>query len=140
MTSPQSILLVEALLALPLILLGTSHIAQKQMWIDFFVGLAAKGHAGVLWRTFMLEMWPAVVIVVLHQDWRWPGVIITAYGHLLMVKVALSVIFPGLGLKSLQQAQRVGDVAFVPAGLVLIAIGLLCAYRTIPVIFPEFSS
>ncbi|MEM6537358.1 MAG: hypothetical protein AAF668_06470 [Pseudomonadota bacterium] len=132
MTTPQTIGYVEVLLAFPLLLLGISHIVQKQMWVDFFADLAAKGKAGVVWRTFMLELWPAIFIVVLHQDWSWPGIIITVYGHLLMAKVTLSLVFPTLGLSSLRQAERVGDIAFIPAGLVLIGVGLLCAYRSIP--------
>ncbi|MEM1036949.1 MAG: hypothetical protein AAGI14_09355 [Pseudomonadota bacterium] len=132
MTTPETLLYVEAVLMLPLFLLGVSHIVQRQMWTDFFIGLAQKGHAGVVWRTFMLELWPAVLIVMFHQDWRWPGILITVYGHLLMVKVALSLLVPSLGLKSLQQADRHGSWAFLPAGLVLIALSAVCAVRVIP--------
>lgn len=136
MTTPQTILMIEAGLCLPLFLLGVSHIVQKQMWVDFFIDLANKGHAGVVWRTFMLELWPATLIVAFHQDWRWPGIIITLYGHLLMLKVALSLTLPGMGLKSLQQAEHVGGRAFVVAGLVLIALASLCAIRVAPHYLP----
>ncbi len=120
---------MEAGLAIPLILLGVSHIVRPQMWVDFFAELAVRGNPGVLWRTFSLELWPAVLIVSFHQVWTWPGVIITVYGHLLMVKVAISVIFPTVGLMSLRQAEARGRQAFIPAGLALIAIGGLCAWR-----------
>ena len=43
------------------------------MWIEFFEELAAKGEAGVIWRSFLFEIWPAFIIVVAHQDWQWPG-------------------------------------------------------------------
>ncbi|MEM9375186.1 MAG: hypothetical protein AAGA72_03125 [Pseudomonadota bacterium] len=99
------------------------------MWLDFFEGLAAKGDAGVVWRTFMLELWPAILIVSFHQDWSWPNVFITAYGHLLMLKVGLSLLIPQLGLRSLQQANRSGQIAFVLAGIALISLGLLCSYQ-----------
>lgn len=132
MTTEYSILLVEAVLVIPLFILGVSHIVQKQMWLDFFADLAAKGHPGVVWRTFMLELWPAVLIVVFHQDWTLPGVLITAYGHLLMAKVILSLLYPKLGLKSLQQADKVGDKAFIPAGVILIIISVVCAIRVVP--------
>ncbi|MEM0985166.1 MAG: hypothetical protein AAGJ32_02870 [Pseudomonadota bacterium] len=130
-TTDETILAVEAVLALPFLLLGLSHCIQKQMWVDFFSELAARGPSGVVWRTFMLELWPAVLIVVFHQDWRWPGLIITLYGHLLMVKVGLSVLAPELGLKSLRQVERVGLQGFLVAGGILIVLGLLCGYRAL---------
>ncbi|WP_420430496.1 hypothetical protein [Hyphobacterium sp.] len=124
---------VEAALALPLMLIGLSHVVQHRMWAGFFADLAARGQPGVVWRTVMLEMWPATLIVVFHQDWSWPAIIITLYGHLLMLKVIISLVFPSLGLKSLQQAERFGRLGFMPAGLGLMAIGGLCAYRALPV-------
>lgn len=132
MTTSESILIIEAILAIPLILIGISHIAQKQIWIGFFNSLANQGPTGVLKRTFMFELWPATLIVVFHQDWAWPGTIITAYGHLLMLKVATSLVFPKLGLKSLQQTEAVSGNAFLIAGMGLLAIGLFCAVRVWP--------
>ena len=131
MTDPNTIQFVEALLAIPLVLVGISHIVQKQMWVEFFAGLAAQGHSGVVWRTFVLELWPAVLIVVFHQDWSVPGVIITLYGHLLMAKVVVSLLYPPLGLRSMHQADRAGSKAFIIAGLALIGIGALCGYRVL---------
>ena len=132
MTTPQSILFVEAILAVPLLILGISHICQRQMWIEFFEELAAKGEAGVIWRTFLFEIWPAIIIVVAHQDWQWPGLAITVYGNLLLAKVTLSLLFPQLGLHSLKQAKRFGGNAFVVAGALLVLLGALCAYRVAP--------
>ncbi|MEM1390756.1 MAG: hypothetical protein AAGG45_06715 [Pseudomonadota bacterium] len=132
MTTPESILLVEAVLMLPLFLLGLSHLIQPRLWLDVFKDLAEKGHIGVVWRTFLFELWPAVLIVMFHQDWSWPGLLITLYGHLLMLKVTLSLLVPGLGLKSLQQAEPTGQWAFIPAGLLLIALSVICALQVIP--------
>ncbi|MEM1086829.1 MAG: hypothetical protein AAGH90_03805 [Pseudomonadota bacterium] len=132
MTTSVTSLYVEAALMLPLFILGLSHILQRQMWVSFFVELAKKGHAGVIWRTFMLEVWPAVLIVVFHQDWRWPAILITIYGHLLMAEVTISLLAPSIGLKSLQQAERAGQWAFLPAGMTLIGLSIVCAARVIP--------
>lgn len=132
MTTPESTLLIEAFLMLPLFLLGLSHLVQPRLWLDVFKDLAEKGHIGVVWRTFLFELWPAVLIVMFHQDWSWPGLLITLYGHLLMLKVTLSLLVPGLGLKSLQQAEPTGQWAFIPAGLLLIALSAICALQVIP--------
>ncbi|MEM9377463.1 MAG: hypothetical protein AAGA72_14680 [Pseudomonadota bacterium] len=128
-TTEASISVIQGVLALPLILLGLSHILQKKMWLDFFNGLAKMGHAGVVWRTFMLELWPAILIVSFHQDWTWPNIFVTIYGHLLMLKVGLSLLIPELGLRSLQQADRSGSIAFIGAGLALFLLGLMCGYQ-----------
>ena len=135
LTTPESIVAIETLFALPFILLGLSHMIQKQMWVDFFAGLAAKGHPGVVWRTFMLEFWPAILVVMFHQDWTWPGLILTVYGHLLLLKVTLSLLYPQLGLKSLQQAERVGPAAFIWAGAALIIIGTVCCINVVTAIY-----
>ncbi|MEM1379797.1 MAG: hypothetical protein AAGH41_04140 [Pseudomonadota bacterium] len=132
MTSPDTILAVEAVLTIPFLILGISHILYGPMWVRFFSRLAAQGTEGVLWRTFLFELWPASLIVVFHQDWSWPGAIISVYGHLLMAKVIVSTLVPALGLRSLKQADRTGPAAFISAGLVLFALGTLCAYRVAP--------
>ncbi|MEM7698090.1 MAG: hypothetical protein AAF236_06770 [Verrucomicrobiota bacterium] len=135
MTTPQSILYVEALFAIPGIVLGMSHLVQPQMWQRFFKGLAARGTDGVLIRSFLFELWPAIGIVVFHQDWSLPGVFLTLYGHALLLKVIMSLLVPRIGVKSLEQAERTGTWAFVPAGIILTALGLICAIRTAPSFF-----
>ncbi|MEM9668878.1 MAG: hypothetical protein AAF950_08120 [Pseudomonadota bacterium] len=133
MTTAQSIIMVEAVLCLPFLLLGLSHLVQSGMWKAFFMSLAERGEEGVLMRTFLFELWPAIAIVVFHQDWSLPGIFITLYGHLLMAKVTLSLLMPSLGRASLAQAERTGDWSFFPAGLILIVLGGVCLYRALPV-------
>ncbi|MEM9898477.1 MAG: hypothetical protein AAF742_03770 [Pseudomonadota bacterium] len=130
MTSPDSIKIINAVMIAPLFLLGISHIAQPRMWVEIFNDLASKGNTGVIWRTFLFELWPAILIVVFHQVWTFPGVILTAYGHLLLFKVALSLTLPSIGLRSLQQADKTGTSGFIAAGVVLIGLAALCAYQT----------
>jgi len=131
MTTPQSALIIEAILAIPLVLIGISHILQKRMWLEFFEWLAAKDSIGVVIRTFLFELWPATLVVVFHQEWTWPGVVITLYGHLLMFKVVLSLLVPSIGVKSLKQSQTRGDNTFIVAGIGLIILGLFCGARAL---------
>lgn len=131
MTSEQSIFAVEALLAIPFLLLGISHIVQKQMWARFFINLAKQGTDAVIWRTLALELWAAIAIVVFHQDWSWPGMIITVYGHLLMTKVAISLLAPQIGMRSLAMAETYGEKGMIKAGVVLVAMGAFCAWRVL---------
>ena len=130
-TNTETIYIVESILALTFLVIGLSHILQKQMWADFFTTLAKKKHEGVIWRCFVFELWPSVMIVIFHQDWSFPGIIITLYGHLLLLKISISLLFPQAGLKSLKQAESLGSNAFLYAGLILIVLGVLCLWRII---------
>lgn len=131
MTSPETIHAVEAFLFMPFILMGLSHILQPQLWVGFFSDLVQRGASAVIWRTFSLELWPAVLIVSLHQDWAWPGVLITLYGNALMAKIALSLLAPDLGLRSIRHAAFRDGYGMQVAGVVLFGLGALCAGRTL---------
>lgn len=129
-TTQQTIFAVEALLSIPFLVIGLSHLCQPRMWHSVFVNLAAKGHAGVVERTFLFELWPALVIVVFHQDWSWPGLLVTVYGHALVVKVVVGLVLPDLGLKSLSMSDR-GHGAIIPTGIALCLLGLMCCARVL---------
>jgi len=118
---------VEALLAVPSVLMGLSHVLQPAMWREYFVRLRAEGPAALVTRTFVLELWPALLIVVFHQAWSGPQVVITVYGHLLLLKIVLSMLAPAIGLRSLDMARK-GDAGFRAGGVVLVALGALCAH------------
>lgn len=131
MTSPETIRAVEALLMMPFILMGLSHILRPQLWIGLFTDLARQGDADVVWRTFAFELWPAVLIVTFHQDWSWPGVLLTLYGHVLLVKIAVSLLVLSFGQRSLDHANfgEGGGMRF--SGVVLLGLGVLCIGQTL---------
>lgn len=120
---------VRALLAIPFLVMGLSHTLQPAMWREYFQRLHAEGAPAVVTRTFTLELWPALLLVVFHRDWTWPAVILTVYGHLLLGKIVLSMLAPAFGLRSLALARH-GDASFRWGGLVLIALGVLCIWLT----------
>ena len=49
---------VQALLVIPFVLMGLSHIVQPAMWRAYFTRLHAKGPPAIVTRTFTLELWP----------------------------------------------------------------------------------
>ncbi|MEL6822206.1 MAG: hypothetical protein AAFP70_10620 [Calditrichota bacterium] len=124
-TTPESAQIIQALMALPFLLMGISHIVQPKMWLDLFNYLHELGPAGVVMRTFALELVPAVAIVTFHLIWSGPEVILTLYGCLLMLKITVSLLAPSIGLKSLAMADKKGDPGFIFAGIVLVALGIL---------------
>ncbi len=105
------------------ILMGLSHVLQPRMWQDYFEALHRQGVAGVLTKTMTWEFWPALILVTGHQVWRGPGVILTVFGWLLLIKSAVSLLAPGIGLRSMAISRR-GPRAFVSGGLFLICVGL----------------
>ena len=118
---------VQALLAIPFLLMGASHIVQPAMWRTFFTRLQSEGTPALVTRTFMLEMWPALLLVVFHRVWSGPAVVLTLYGHALLLKVVLSMLIPGIGMRSLHMAER-GDIGFRVGGILLVALGGLCVW------------
>ncbi|MEM1032541.1 MAG: hypothetical protein AAGN82_19500 [Myxococcota bacterium] len=122
---------VEAFLVVPFFVMGVSHVVQARMWRDFFVRLAERGEEAIIVRSFMLELWPAVLIVTFHQVWRGPAAVLTLYGHLLCAKVALAMVYPRVGMASLKMAKTHGEGGFRKAGLVLIGLGGLCVWLVV---------
>lgn len=114
---------VQFVLAVSCLLAGLSHIVQPGMWVRYFTGLHTQGTDGVITRTFALELWPALVIVTLHQVWSGPGIVVTIYGWLLTAKCAVSLLAPEIGLRSLKMAQK-GERAFTVAGVALCLVGV----------------
>ena len=116
---------VQRFLAGPFLLMGLSHLVQPGLWATYFVELGRRGRTAVITRSFVLELWPAALIVALHQVWSGWAIILTIYGHLLALKVTVSLLAPSVGAKSLEAAKR-GDAGFRIAGVVLLALGALC--------------
>ena len=126
LTTEASAQFVQALLAFPFLLMGISHIVQPTMWRQFFRYLHNLGSTGVIFRTFALELTPAIVLITFHQVWTGPAILISLYGWILMLKVSMSLLIPSLGLRSLAMANREASPDFTIAGVLLIALSLTC--------------
>ncbi len=102
-------------------LMGLSHIVQPRMWADYFEALAVRGRPGVVTKIMQVELWPALLIVGLHQVWSGPGIVVTVLGWLLLAKVAMGLLAPELAMRSMRMAER-GPRSFVPAGVALLVV------------------
>jgi hypothetical protein len=118
---------VELIMAISCAIMGVSHIVRPVMWVRYFTSLHAEGTNGVVTRTFALELWPALIVVTLHQVWWGPGVVLTVYGWALTVKCVIAMLAPEIGLRSLGMANR-GDNAFRIAGVFLLMIAGFSAW------------
>ena len=114
---------VQFIMAFACVLMGISHIVQPGMWRDYFTVLHGEGPRAIVTRTFVLEFWPALIIVAFHQVWSGPGIVLTLYGWALLTKCTLSILWPRIGLRSLAMAQK-GDKGFVIGGVGLMLVGV----------------
>lgn len=121
LTDPASV--VEFIMLVLCVPMGLSHIFRPAMWVDFFGRIHAQGTAGLVGKVFALELWPAVLIVGLHQVWSGPEIILTIYGWAQFAKVVLAVLVPEIGMRSLAMAEGKGERGFIAGGVMLLAIG-----------------
>jgi hypothetical protein len=126
LTSPADA--VQLIMVIGCTIMGISHIAQPRMWADFFAAVHRQGHAGLVAKVMLVELWPALLIVTLHQVWSGPAIVLTIYGWLLLIKVAVSLVLPSLPMRALAIPSRSPKRAFVPGGIALLAVAALTAF------------
>lgn len=112
---------VELVMLVTCTILGLSHLVRPAMWVDIFVSFHAQGIRGVVMRTFLFELWPAMLIVTFHQVWWGPGVWLTIYGWAQLLKVVISMLWPAVGLRSMNMA-RGGDHMFRLGSILLFSV------------------
>jgi hypothetical protein len=122
LTDTQSI--IQFIFLIACVPMGLSHIMRPALWVDFFTRVHAQGPAGLVGKVLAVELWPALLIVSLHQVWWGPGIVLTIYGWAQFTKIWLALLAPEIGMRSLAMAQTKGERGFALGGMVLIAIGL----------------
>ena len=124
MTAQQSI---ELFVAIQSLVIGVSHVAQPRAWVDFFVWLRSKGHAGVFANGF-LSLWFGALIVVFHPIWTGPEIVVTLLGWAQLVKAAVAFVLPSVSMRGFDRISVDRRHEFVVAGVVLLAISGVCWY------------
>ena len=120
LTDPPSF--VQLVVLISSLIIGMSHIIQPALWGEYFADLRARGRAGLVSKIMQVELWPALLIVSLHQVWTGPAIVVTIYGWLLLLKVTIGLVLPSLGMASMRIPERAPN-SFVPAGVLMLAIG-----------------
>ena len=118
---------IERFVALSLLVIGVSHIAQPRMWVDFFIILRQKGDVGVALVAFT-NFPVGALIVSFHNVWAgWP-MIVTILGWGWTLKGALYFIYPAQGRRMLARIAPERAFEFVVAGVVFLLLGALLIY------------
>jgi hypothetical protein len=84
---------IELFAALNFLVIGLSHLLQPRVWVDFFVWLRSKGHAGVF-ANGMLSLSFGSIIVSFHNVWGGLPTVLTVIGWAQVTKGFVSLVAP----------------------------------------------
>jgi hypothetical protein len=118
---------IELFAALNFSVVGLSHLLQPHAWVDFFIWLRGKGHAGVF-ANGMLSLSFGSIIVAFHNVWSGLPMVITIIGWAQVAKGLVSLVLPQVGMRSLKRVSHERSQEFVAAGAMFLALSVLTWY------------
>src|SRR5215212_7415401 len=92
----------EVFAAMFLLVVGLSHILQPRAWVDFFLCLRSKGHAGVFVNGF-LALGFGSIIVAFHIVLTGLPAVLTIIGWAQVLKGLLSFVAPRIAFWGLSR-------------------------------------
>ena len=107
--------------------IGLSHIVQPRAWAEFFVRLRSLGSTGVFVNA-MLSLLVGSIIVSLHNDWNGTAAVVTFLGWAQVVKGAISLTVPSVGMRGLMRVSAERAWEFQAAGAIFLAISAVVAW------------
>jgi len=117
----------EIFAAVFLSVIGLSHVAQPRAWVEFFVWLRGKGHAGVFVNGF-LSLGFGSFIVAFHNVWDGLPVLLTLLGWGQVLKGLVSFVAPPVALWGLGRVSTERAWQFVAAGILALALSAVLWY------------
>jgi hypothetical protein len=112
---------IEIFALISLGVIGLSHVTQPGAWKAFFEKLFGLGPMGALVNGMMALSFGAP-IVAFHDVWSGWAMAITLIGWAQVLKGALHLCVPGLGLRSMRLVEHNAERKFMAAGAVMIAV------------------
>src|ERR1051325_6202472 len=92
----------QLFVALVFSIMAVSHLVQRRVWVDYFIWLRSLGHVGVFSFgiiTLSFGCW----IVAFHNVWTGLPIIVTLLGWSQVLKGAVYMILPEVGLRGFQR-------------------------------------
>lgn len=117
----------EIFAAVQFLVIGLSHLAQPRAWVDFFVWLRSKGHAGVFANGF-LSLWFGSFIVAFHNVWEGLPAVVTVLGWAQVVKGLVSFVLPQVAMRGLARVSPERAWEFRVGGVVALSLSAVCWY------------
>jgi hypothetical protein len=107
---------------------GLSHLAQPRAWAEFFFHLRSLGSTGVFVNA-MLSLLVGSIIVSLHNDWSGAGAVVTFLGWAQVIKGAISLTIPSVGMRGLMRVSMDRAWEFQAAGVIFLGISAFIAWN-----------
>jgi hypothetical protein len=113
---------LELFATIQFLIVGLSHVFQRHAWVEFFVWLRGRGHAGVFVHGF-LSLGFGSMILAFHNVWSGLPAVLTVVGCLYTLKAGLCFLFPATQLRTLSRVshERAWELAVPGAGYVMLA-------------------
>jgi hypothetical protein len=118
---------IEKLAVISFFLIGVSHIVKPKVWVDFFIAIREKGEIGAFINAF-IHFPLGALIVAFHNVWQGIPMILTVIGYGLLIKGFINLVFPKIGLKTLDRVSFEKSRGFVVAGIFSVGLALLFLY------------
>ena len=121
----------EIFLVVNFAIVGLSHIARPRVWVEFFVFLRERGHAGVFFNG-MLSLLVGSIIVAFHNVWAGLPMLVTLLGWAQVLKGLTSLVIPSYGMKGLMRVSMDRAWEFQAAGAVFLVFCAAVAWSWLP--------
>jgi hypothetical protein len=103
------------------LVVGLSHLMQRQAWAEVFASLHRLGRPGAF-ANGGLSLVPGAAFIAAHPVWSGPAMVLTLLGWLLVLKGTICFLAPRLALRSMARAGAGKGREFAPGGLFLLAV------------------
>ena len=118
---------IEVFAVVNFAVIGLSHVAQPRAWAELFVGMRSLGYTGVFLNG-MPSLLVGSIIVAFHNAWTGLPAVLTVIGWMQVVKGAISLTVPRVGMRGLLRVSTDRAWEFQAAGAAFLAIAALIAW------------
>jgi hypothetical protein len=118
---------IQIFAAVNFLVIGLSHVVQPRAWNELFVLLRDRGKPGVLVNG-MLSLSFGSIIVAFHNVWSGLAMVLTIVGWLHVAKSLVTLVAPGVGMRSLQRVSVERSRELIMAGAVFLVLSALMWY------------
>ena len=109
-------------------IIGVSHVLRPRVWVDFFVFLRERGEAGVF-AIAIPNLVFGSIIVAFHNEWSGIPIVLTIVGWANVVKAAIYLTFPAIGLRRFRCLSYERANLIVGGGIFFLLMAALLAYH-----------
>lgn len=110
---------IEIFAIIQFAVIGLSHIFQHRAWAEFFIRLRSLGFPGVFMNGF-LGLSFGSIIVAFHNVWSGPGMVLTIFGWLVLLKASISFVAPKVSMRAFNRISVERSWVFIPPGVIIL--------------------